>query len=77
MPIISPGRQQLFESIQSAFSSAKESGSKDGANSDEIVFQLSSDIADAIDKYVTSITVQINPGGTTALGDTIVTPQLS
>jgi hypothetical protein len=38
---------------------------------------LSNSIADAVDAYVTSIVVQINPGGLTLLGDTIVTPQTS
>lgn len=62
MPIIAPGKSAMQETIKQAFITAKESGSKDGADSDDIINQLSADIASAVDAYVTSITVMINPG---------------
>jgi hypothetical protein len=77
MPITTPGKSALQNSINSAFAAARDSGSQDGADSDAIVSQLSIDITEAIDAYVKSMVVQINPGGTTATGDVIVTPQLS
>ena len=77
MPIIANGKTSLQRAIQDAFESAKTSGQATGADPDEIIANLSSEIADAVDAYVTSIVVQINPGGLTATGDTIVTPQVS
>ena len=77
MPISTPGKPALMNSVKAAFSAARDSGSQDGANSDAVIAQLSTDITDAIDAYVKSIIVQINPGGVTATGDVITTPQLS
>ena len=77
MPISTPGKSSLTNSINTAFKAARDNGSLDGANSDEIISQLSLDLTDAIDAYVKSIVVQINPGGLTATGDVITTPQLS
>ena len=77
MPITAPGKAALANAVKSAFTTARNSGSQDGANSDAVIAKLSSDITDAIDTYVTSIVVQVNPGGLTATGDIIVTPQLS
>jgi hypothetical protein len=77
MPIIATGKAALQSSIKAAFDNAKASGQEDGANPDEITSALSDSIANAVDAYVTSIVVQINPGGLTLLGDTIVTPQTS
>lgn len=77
MPISTPGKPTLMNSIQAAFTAARDSGSQDSASSDIIISQLSSDITEAIDAYVKSIVVQINPGGVTATGDVITTPQLS
>jgi hypothetical protein len=62
MPIIATGKATMQQTIKQAFIAAKENGSKDGADPDAIVEQLSSDIASAVDAYVTSITVIINPG---------------
>lgn len=67
----------LSKSINAAFTAAKKSGSQDGASPDAVIAKLSSDLTDAINAYVTAITVQSNPGAVTATGDTIVTPQLS
>ena len=52
----------MQSSINAAFVKAKDAGAKDGASPDAIISQLSSDIAGAVDAYVTSITVMINPG---------------
>jgi len=62
MPIIAPGKFSMQETIRQAFITAKDNGTKDGADPDAIISQLSSDIANAVDAYVTSITVTINPG---------------
>jgi hypothetical protein len=62
MPIIATGKSLLQETIKQAFILAKEDGSTDGANPDKIINDLSSNIADAVHNYVTSITVVINPG---------------
>ena len=62
MPIAAPGKTTMQTAIRQAFISAKNSGSEDGADPDVIIERLSSDIANAVDAYVTSITVTINPG---------------
>jgi len=62
MPIIAPGKATMQQTIKQAFVAAKDNGAKDGADPDAIIEQLSSDIANAVDAYVTSITVMINPG---------------
>jgi hypothetical protein len=62
MPIAAPGKITMQTAIKNAFITAKERGSEDGANPDAIIERLSSDIANAVDAYVTSITVTINPG---------------
>lgn len=62
MPIIATGKSTMESSIKAAFVKAKNDGAKDGASSDAIIAQLSTDIASAVDSYVTSITVMINPG---------------
>lgn len=62
MPITAPGKLTMQQAIKQAFIVAKDSGTRDGADPDAIINQLSSDIASAVDAYVTSITVTINPG---------------
>lgn len=62
MPIIATGKSTMQQTIKQAFIDAKDNGSKDGASPDAIIDQLSADIASAVDAYVTSITVTINPG---------------
>lgn len=62
MPIIATGKAAMQASIKQAFITAKDSGAQDGADPDAIISQLSADIASAVDAYVTSITVLINPG---------------
>jgi len=62
MPIIATGKETMHQSIKSAFAAAKDSGSQDGADPAAIIDKLSNDIAAAVDSYVTSITVVINPG---------------
>lgn len=62
MPIIATGKMTMQSAIRQAFITAKDEGGKNGANPDEIINQLSADIASAVDAYVTSITVTINPG---------------
>ena len=62
MPIIATGKMSMQSSINAAFVKAKDAGAKDGASPDTIIKQLSEDIAGAVDAYVTSITVMINPG---------------
>jgi len=62
MPIIAPGKVSMQQAIRQAFITAKDSGAEDGADPDAIINQLSTDIANAVDSYVTSITVTINPG---------------
>ncbi len=61
MPIIATGKASMQSSINAAFVKAKNDGAKKGASPDAIISQLSSDIAGAVDAYVTSITVMINP----------------
>lgn len=62
MPIIATGKASMQNAIRQAFITAKDNGGKDGADPDAIINQLSADIASAVDSYVTSITVMINPG---------------
>ena len=62
MPIIATGKETMHQSIKSAFATAKDSGSMVGVDSAAIIDKLSNDIANAIDSYVTSITVVIKPG---------------
>ena len=62
MPIISTTKTVMQQSIKQAFIRAKEDGSKDGASPDTIVQNLSTDIADAVEAYVTSCQIIINPG---------------
>ena len=62
MPIIATGKPAMKTSIESAFQKAKDAGAVDGADPDAIISTLASDIASAVDSYVTSITVMINPG---------------
>ena len=62
MPIIATGKDALRASIKRAFENAKKNGEKDGASPDSIISKLSEEIANAVDAYVASITVTINPG---------------
>lgn len=62
MPIISTTKAVMQQSIAQAFTKAKEDGSKDGASPETIIQNLSTDIADAVEAYVTSCQVIINPG---------------
>jgi len=62
MPIIATGKPAMKSAIESAFKKAKDAGAKDGADPDAIMSNLANDIAAAVDSYVTSITVMINPG---------------
>lgn len=62
MPIAAPGKTTLGASIERALRRSRESGKADSADSDEIISQLASDLTNAIDAYVTTIVVTINPG---------------
>lgn len=62
MPIIATGKPAMQNAIKQAFITAKDSGAVDGADPDAIINKLAADIAGAVDSYVTSITVMINPG---------------
>jgi len=62
MPISTPGKTTLQIAIQDALTAARDSGSMDAASSDLIIQSLSSDLTDAIDSFVKSIIVTINPG---------------
>lgn len=62
MPISTPGKTTLQIAIQDALTTARDSGSMDAASSDLIIQSLSSDLTDAIDSFVKSIIVTINPG---------------
>lgn len=64
MPVSAPGKSVLESSIRQAFVKAKNAGAETGANPEEIISQLASDIASAVDTYTTSIIVTINPGQT-------------
>ena len=62
MPIIATTKPVMKSSIESAFKKAKDAGAVDGADPDKIISDLANDIASAVDSYVKSITVMINPG---------------
>lgn len=62
MSIIATGKPSMESSINAAFIKAKDDGMQTGADQNAIIAKLSSDIATAVDAYVTSITVMINPG---------------
>jgi len=81
MPIAGPGKSIMESSIRSALKQALEEGKKDGADPDQIISNLATDLSNAIDAYVTSCIVTINPGQVvvTALGGagSTVTPGTS
>lgn len=62
MPIQAPGKPNLTEEIKQALLGARDAGTKNNANSDDIINTLANSLTDAIDRYVTSIIVTINPG---------------
>lgn len=62
MPIAAPGKTTLGASIERALRRSREAGKSDNADSDAVISQLASDLTSAIDTYVTSIVVTINPG---------------
>jgi hypothetical protein len=62
MPISTPGKSTLQIAIQDALKAARDSGSMDTASSDAVIADLSVDLTDAIDSFVKSIIVTINPG---------------
>jgi hypothetical protein len=62
MPIAAPGKTTLGTSIERALRRSREAGKSDNADSDAVISQLASDLTSAIDAYVTSIVVTINPG---------------
>lgn len=62
MPISTPGKQKLSSSINSALVKARDSGTLEGAESDQIILSLSQDLTNAIDEYIKSIIVTINAG---------------
>lgn len=62
MPIAGPGKPLLESSIKAALKKSMEDGKKDGADPDQIIANLASDLTSAIDAYVTSCIVTINPG---------------
>lgn len=62
MPIQAPGKPNLTEEIRSALLGARNAGTANNANSDEIINSLANNLTNAIDRYVTSIVVTINPG---------------
>jgi len=64
MPIAAPGKSIMQQSIRAAFVKAKDAGAQDGADPDQITAELASDIAAAVDAYVTTIvvTVNVSPG---------------
>jgi len=62
MPITAAGKPTMQQSIKQAFIEARDNGSLTGADSDAIIDQLSTNIAEAVHSYVTSIVVTINPG---------------
>jgi len=62
MPVVAPGKITLGNSILNALRESRDLGREDNADSDAIISQLASDLTNAIDSYVTSIVVTINPG---------------
>lgn len=62
MPIVATGKTSMKSAIESAFKKAKDAGAVDGADPDAIISALAGDIASAVDSYVTSIKVIVNPG---------------
>ena len=62
MPIATPGKPLLKTSIEAALKKSMEDGKKNGADPDQIIANLASDLTDAIDTYVTTMIVTINPG---------------
>ncbi len=64
MPIETPLKTLLQIEIESAFNRVKENGEKPGASPQAIIQQLSSDITEAIDKYIKGaiVTVNVAPG---------------
>lgn len=62
MPISAPGKTSLEASIRSALKKALDDGKKDGADPDQIISNLASDLTNAIDAYTTTCIVTINPG---------------
>jgi len=75
MPVSAPGKEALTSEIKAALLSARDSGSLDGASSDQVISNLASDLTSAIHSYVTTIIVTINPGilvtGSGFVGNTI------
>jgi hypothetical protein len=64
MPIAAPGKSLLQSSIRSALKKSMDDGAKDGADPEKIISNLATDLTNAIDSYVTSCIVTINPGQT-------------
>lgn len=62
MPIIAGDTAALQSAISSAFERSRQDGSADGADSNAVISQLSSDIAAAVEAYVSTVTVKILPG---------------
>jgi hypothetical protein len=64
MPIAAPGKSILESSIKAALKKSMEDGKKNGADPDQIIANLAADLTSAIDTYVTTCIVTINPGQT-------------
>lgn len=64
MPITGPGKSALESSVKAALKKSMEDGKKNGADPEQIIANLASDLTSAIDAYVTSCIVTINPGQT-------------
>lgn len=62
MPIIAGDTATLQNAISSAFERSRQDGSADGADPNAVIAQLSSDIAAAVEAYVSTVTVKILPG---------------
>jgi len=62
MPIVAGDTAALQSAIFDAFDKSRQDGSADGADPNTIMTQLSSDIAAAVEAYVSTVTVKILPG---------------